>query len=115
VPYIRRFARRILESEGSLRTSPRGPSLEALHRALEEARRQNLSASEIRTLEERLQNAAAEERRMSLLLEEDRARFSAATERLVGLLARYLPALWVKPVGHRCRKKYLVAQILYMP
>ena len=92
VPYIRRFARRILESEGSLRTSPRGPSLEALHRALEEARRQNLSASEIRTLEERLQNAAAEERRMSLVIEEDRARFSAAIERLVGLLTRYLPS-----------------------
>lgn len=92
VPYIRRLARRILESEGSLRTGSRGPSLEALHRALEEARRQNLSLGEIRALEERLQNAAAEERRMSLVIEEDRTRFSAAIERLTSLLTRYLPS-----------------------
>ncbi|GIW27483.1 MAG: hypothetical protein KatS3mg070_0846 [Meiothermus sp.] len=92
VPYIRRFARRILESEGSLRTSTRGPSLEALRRALEEAHRQNLSVGEIRALEERLHNAAAEERRMALVMEEDRARFSAAIEHLIALLTRYLPS-----------------------
>lgn len=92
VPYIRRFARRVLESEGSLRTSTRGPSLEALRRALEEAHRQNLSIGEIRALEERLQSAAAEERRMALVMEEDRARFSAAIEHLTSLLTRYLPS-----------------------
>ncbi|MCX8087935.1 MAG: hypothetical protein ACK40N_06320 [Meiothermus ruber] len=92
VPYIRRFARRVLESEGSLRTSTRGPSLEALRRALEEAHRQNLSVGEIRALEERLHNAAAEERRMALVMEEDRARFSAAIEHLIALLTRYLPS-----------------------
>lgn len=92
VPYIRRFARRVLESEGALRTSTRGPSLETLRRALEEAHRQNLSIGEIRALEERLQAAAAEERRMSLVMEEDRGRFSAAIERLTTLLTRYLPS-----------------------
>ncbi|GIW34782.1 hypothetical protein [Meiothermus sp.] len=92
VPYIRRFARRVLESEGSLRTSIRGPSLETLRRALEEAHRQNLSIGEIRALEERLQAAAAEERRMSLVMEDDRGRFSAAIERLTTLLSRYLPS-----------------------
>jgi len=92
VPYIRRLARRILDSEGSLRTSSRGPSLEALRRALEEARRQNLSVGEIRALEERLHQAAAEERRMALVMEEDRARFSAAIEHLTALLTRYLPS-----------------------
>jgi len=92
VPYLRRFARRVLESEGSLRSSIRGPSVEALRRALEEAHRQNLSVGEIRALEERLQAAAAEERRMSLVVEDDRARFSAAIERLTTLLTRYLPS-----------------------
>ncbi len=92
VPYIRRFARRVLESEGSLKTGIRGPGLEALRRALEEAHRQNLSIGEIRALEERLQAAAAEERRMSLVMEDDRARFSAAIERLTTLLSRYLPS-----------------------
>ncbi|GIW25348.1 hypothetical protein [Meiothermus sp.] len=92
VPYLRRFARRVLESEGSLRSSIRGPSLESLRRALEEAHRQNLSIGEIRALEERLQAAAAEERRMSLVMEDDRARFSAAIERLATLLTRYLPS-----------------------
>jgi hypothetical protein len=92
VPYIRRFARRILESEGSLKTSIRGPSLETLRRALEEAHRQNLSIGEIRALEERLQATAAEERRMSLVMEDDRGRFSAAIERLTTLLTRYLPS-----------------------
>lgn len=92
VPYIRRFARRVLESEGSLRTSSRGPSLQTLHRALEEARRQNLSTGEIRALEERLHHAAAEERRMALVMEEDRVRFGAAIEHLAALLTRYLPS-----------------------
>ncbi len=92
VPYIRRFARRVLESEGSLRTSIQGPSLETLRRALEEAHRQNLSIGEIRALEERLHTAAAEERRMSLVMEDDRGRFSAAIERLTTLLSRYLPS-----------------------
>ncbi len=91
VPYIRRFARRVLESEGSLRTSIRGPNLETLRRALEEAHRQNLSIAEIRALEERLHATAAEERRMSLVMEDDRGRFSAAIERLTTLLTRYLP------------------------
>lgn len=92
VPYIRRFARRVLESEGALRSSTRGPTLETLRRALEEAHRQNLSVGEIRTLEERLHAAAAEERRLSLVIEEDRARFSAAIEHLTTLLTRYLPS-----------------------
>ncbi len=92
VPYLRRFARRILESEGSLRTGIRGPSLEALRRALEEAHRQNLSPGEIRALEERIQQVAAEERRLALVMEEDRARFSVAIERLASLLTRYLPS-----------------------
>jgi len=92
VPYLRRFARRILESEGSLKTSIRGPDLETLRRALEEAHRQNLSVTEVRTLEERIQNTAAEERRMSLVMEEDRGRFLAAIERLAILLTRYLPS-----------------------
>jgi hypothetical protein len=92
VPYIRRFARRVLESEGSLRTSIRGPNVETLRRALEEAHRQNLSIGEIRALEERLQMTAAEERRMSLVMEDDRGRFSAAIERLTTLLTRYLPS-----------------------
>ncbi|MCS7058663.1 MAG: hypothetical protein NZL94_07255 [Meiothermus sp.] len=92
VPYLRRFARRVLESEGALKSPLRGPSLESLRRALEEAHRQGLSPAEIRTLEERLQAAAAEERRLALVMEEDRMRFSAAIERLSNLLSRYLPS-----------------------
>jgi hypothetical protein len=92
VPYIRRFARRVLESEGSLRTSMPGPTLEALRLALDEAYRQNLSPTEIRALEERLHAAAAEERRMYLVAEDDRGRYAAAIERLATLLTRYLPS-----------------------
>lgn len=92
VPYIRRFARRVLGSEASLRTSIRGPTPEALRRALDEAYRQDLSTAEIRALEERLRAAAAEERRMSLVAEDDRGRFVAAVERLATLLTRYLPS-----------------------
>jgi len=91
VPYLRRFARRVLDSEGSLKTSIKGPNVDTLRRALEEARRQNLSIGQIRELEERLQTAAAEERRRSLVQEEDKNRFTAAIERISILLTRYLP------------------------
>ncbi|MER3553875.1 MAG: hypothetical protein C4331_05870 [Meiothermus sp.] len=92
VPYLRRFARRILDSEGALRTSIKGPNVDTLRRALEEARRQQLGVGQIRELEERLQAAAAEERRMALVHEEDKNRFAAAIERISVLLSRYLPA-----------------------
>lgn len=92
VPYLRRFARRVLDSEGALKTSVKGPTVETLRRALEEAHRQNLSVAEIRSLEERLQATASEERRMALVMEEDRGRFSAAIERITTLLSRYLPS-----------------------
>ncbi|RDI96526.1 hypothetical protein DV704_01535 [Meiothermus sp. QL-1] len=92
LPYLRRFARRVLESEGAFRVPSRGPSVESLRSALEEARRQGLGPQEIRTLEERLQAAAAEERRLALVVEEDRTRFLAALERVFALLSRYLPS-----------------------
>lgn len=92
VPYLRRFARRVLDSEGALKTSVKGPTVETLRRALEEAHRQNLSVAEIRGLEERLQATASEERRLALVMDEDRGRFSAAIERISTLLSRYLPA-----------------------
>ncbi|HEU4741200.1 MAG TPA: hypothetical protein VFS50_06340 [Meiothermus sp.] len=94
VAYLRRFMRRVIESEGALRPQGAGrrTSVESLRRALEEAQRMKLPLPEIRALEERLQAVAADERRMSLVLEEDRQRFHQASERLAVLLARYLPA-----------------------
>lgn len=91
VPYFKRFARRILESEGAMKTNLKGPSSEALRRAVEEAYRQKLSAPEIRSLEERMAATAAEERRMALVASEDRARFNVAIERIMATLTRYLP------------------------
>lgn len=93
VAYLRRFMRRVIESEGALRPQGTGrrTSVESLRRALEEAQRMQLPISEIRALEERLQAVAAEERRMLLILEEDRQRFHQASERLAALLYRHLP------------------------
>lgn len=94
VTYLRRFMRRVIESEGALRPQGAGrrTTVESLRRALEEAQRLKLPPPEIRALEERLQAVAADERRMSLVLEEDRQRFHQASERLAALLTRHLPA-----------------------
>lgn len=110
VPYLRRFARRILDSEGSLRTSIKSPNVDMLRRALEEARRQGLSAGQIRELEERLQTAAAEERRLALVQEEDKNRFAAAIERISLLLSRYLPAPRGEAAWPQISQKILGAQ-----
>jgi hypothetical protein len=92
VPYLKRFARRVLDSEGSLKTSSKGPTVDMLRRAVDEARRQRLAPTEIKQLEDRLANTAAEDRRMALVLEDDRNRFSNAIERISDLLTKYLPA-----------------------
>lgn len=110
VPYLRRFARRILDSEGALRTSIKGPNVDMLRRALEEARRQGLGTGQIRELEERLQAAAAEERRLALVQEEDKNRFAAAIERISLLLARYLPAPRGEAAWPQIPQKILGAQ-----
>lgn len=90
--YVRRFLRRLVDSLDTLRnTGQRGPSVDSLRRALEEARNRRLF-SEAQDIEQRLQNAVAEERRLSLVFEEDKLRFAGATERLVSLLARHLLA-----------------------
>jgi hypothetical protein len=91
VPYIKRLAKRILDSEGALKPSGGGPSLDELRRTLDEARRQKLPNAEIRQLEIRVQSAATEDRRMFLIIEEDRNRFLSSIERLAILLSRYLP------------------------
>ncbi|KGQ21622.1 hypothetical protein [Thermus filiformis] len=88
--YFRRAFRKLLENEALYPVGPR-PDLKALQRALEEGRRLGLSAKELEALEARLKQAAQEERRISLLLEEDKRRFLVAAERLLGLLA-LLPA-----------------------
>ncbi|WP_457637529.1 hypothetical protein [Oceanithermus sp.] len=98
VPYLRRFLRHIVETPEALPvTIPGGgPSTEELRAALDEARRSALTAHErealVRDLEEKLRKAAAEERRMQLVIEEDRSRLLVAAARLSALLQRYLPA-----------------------
>jgi len=98
VPYLRRFFRRIIETPEALPlTVPGGgPSTEELRAALDEARRSALTAHEreqlVRDLQAKLREAAAQERRMRMVAEEDRRRFLAAAERLSVLLRRYLPA-----------------------
>jgi len=98
VPYIRRFLRNIVETPEALPVRPPGggPSSDDLRAALEEARRSALTSHErdalVRDLEEKLRKVAAEERRMRLVIEEDRSRFLTAAARLSTLLQRYLPA-----------------------
>jgi len=98
VPYLRRFFRRIIETPEALPVvAPGGgPSAEELRTALEEARRNAITAHEreklVRDLEAKLREAAAQERRMRMVAEEDRRRFLAAAERLTAVIYRYLPA-----------------------
>ncbi len=98
VPYLRRFLRRIVEVPEALplRIPGGGPSSEELRAALDEARRSALTVHErealVRDLEDKLRKAAAEERRIRLVVEEDRNRFLAAAEKVAALLRRYLPA-----------------------
>ncbi|MDX2006319.1 MAG: hypothetical protein SFU83_13655 [Meiothermus sp.] len=92
VPYLKRFARRVLDSEGALKTSSKGPSVDMLRRAVDEAKRQRLAPTEIKQLEDRLSATAAEDRRMALVLEDDRNRFGGAIERVADLLSKHLPA-----------------------
>ncbi|HGY09968.1 MAG TPA: hypothetical protein ENK37_07965 [Oceanithermus profundus] len=97
IPYIRRFLRRIIETPQALPVpNPGGgPSTEELRAALDEARRSALTAHEreqlVRDLQEKLREAAAQERRLRMVAEEDRRRFMAAAERLSAILRRYLP------------------------
>ncbi len=84
--YFRRAFRKLLENEAVYPVGPR-PDLRALQRALEEGRRLGLSAKDLEALEGRLRQAAQEERRLSLLLEEDKRRFSMAAEKLLALLS----------------------------
>ena len=83
--YFRRAFRKVLENEALYPVGPK-PDLKALQRALEEGRRLGLSAKELEALEARLRRAAQEARRISLLLEEDKHRFSLAAEKLLALL-----------------------------
>lgn len=93
VPYWRRFLKRIVDSEGALKAqaATRGPSLQTVKKALEDARKQSAPLHEIRSLERKLQAAASEDRRISMVVEQDRIRFLQAAERLSTLLTRYLP------------------------
>ncbi len=97
VPYLRRFLRHIVETPEALPVvlPGGGPSSEELRAALDEARRSALTAHErealVRDLEEKLRKVAAEERRMRLVVDEDRGRFLTAAARLSALLQRYLP------------------------
>jgi len=97
VPYLRRFLRHIVKTPESLPVviPGGGPSTEELRAALDEARRSALTAHErealVRDLEEKLRQVAAEERRMRLVIDEDRGRFLTAAARLSALLQRYLP------------------------
>jgi len=92
--YLRRMSRKILDNDAMLRPlrNRTGPSMERLRQLLSEARQRNAPSSELRTLEEQLHSAAAEERRLSLLLAEDRDLFSGAAERLFQRLSRLLPS-----------------------
>ncbi len=98
VPYLRRFLRHIVETPEALPLviPGGGPSTEELRTALDEARRSALTAHEreglVRDLEEKLRKAAAEERRLRMVIDEDRGRFLTAAARLSALLQRYLPA-----------------------
>jgi len=98
VPYLRRFLRHIVETPEALPVvlPGGGPSSEELRAALDEARRSALTAHErealVRDLEEKLRNVAAEERRMQMVVEEDRSRFMTAAARLSTMLQRYLPS-----------------------
>jgi len=98
VPYLRRFLRHIVESPEALLVKPPGggPTTDELRAALDEARRSALTAHErealVRDLEEKLRKAAADERRMRLVADEDRGHFLTAAARLTSLLQRYLPA-----------------------
>jgi len=97
VPYLRRFLRHIVETPEALPVvlPGGGPSSEELRAALDQARRSALTAHErealVRDLEEKLRKVAAEERRMRLVVDEDRGRFLTAAARLSALLQRYLP------------------------
>ena len=97
VPYLRRFLRHIVETPEALPVvlPGGGPSSEELRAALDEARRSALTAHErdalVRDLEEKLRKVAAEERRMLLVVEDDRSRLLTAVARLSALLQRYLP------------------------
>lgn len=88
--YLRRFLNRILEWEGAYGFPPKR-DLQALKRALEEARRLGASAQEVARLEERLKREAQEERRRELIVEEEKRRFRVAMEKVLALL-NLLPA-----------------------
>jgi len=98
VPYLRRFLRHIVETPEALPVvlPGGGPSSDELRAALDEARRSAITAHErealVRDLEEKLRKVASEERRMRLVVDEDRGRFLTAAARLSALLQRYLPA-----------------------
>lgn len=92
VPYVRRFIRRIVDSYGIRQAAGlKGPSSEVLKKALEDALKSGVASTQVRDLEDRLRNTANEERRASLVLDQDRKQFSQAVERICVLLSRYLP------------------------
>ncbi len=94
VPYMRRFAKRVLDSDGELQAN-KNLDLDSLRRAKEDAIYQNASPAAIRNLEERLQAAISEDRRRLLMIDDDKIRFGQAIETLTALLSKYLP----KPKG----------------
>ncbi|MER3442798.1 MAG: hypothetical protein C4333_01180 [Meiothermus sp.] len=92
LPYLRRFARRVIDQGLALRYGGgKGISQEVLRRSLEEARRHNLTATQIRALEQRLREQSLEDRRLAMVMEQDRQAFAAAAERLLELLKKLLP------------------------
>ncbi len=98
VPYLRRFLRRIVGTPESLPLTVPGVELssEELRDAIGEARRSALAAHEreqlVRELEGKLRDVMAQERRMRMVVEEDRRRFMSAAERLSAILRRFLPS-----------------------
>ncbi|WP_018467211.1 hypothetical protein [Calidithermus timidus] len=92
LPYLRRFLRRVIDKGLALRYGGgKGISQEVLRRSLEEARRHNLTSTQIRQLEQRLREQSLEDRRLAMVMEQDRQAFSAAAEKLLELLQKLLP------------------------
>jgi hypothetical protein len=92
LPYLRRFVRRVIDQGLALRYGGgKGVSPEVLRRSLEEARRHNLTSTQIRQLEQRLREQSMEDRRLAMVMEQDRQAFGAAAEKLLELLHKLLP------------------------